>query len=344
MPGTSETNPITLTDLFGSSFNGLPETIDDTDIDRARLSRRVRAACKAAHQYFDEARMTSCVARPFDARWTCADPQRDRAYRELLAASTDWLVVDSRGESAPFVTRSAVVGAHLRAYPLHGSARTPNLTASARQHALRHGIGDTELFHHAVAILAAGGGAVTRIPLPETKDLIRASALLGYRVSSLFAEEPSAIAGLGDDHELRWIGGMRRVGKEARMLRGSVLVPEAAWQNEGHVEEREYAEDELIAMSNCARTQNLTTSTVIDLLGTRTFDIYLNDKALWQNVPLHVWQFAHGGTAVLHAWLRDRGHRMLLREEVSQFTAITRRIAALLLLGPALLRNRGAVT
>ena len=44
-------------------------------------------------------------------------------------------------------------------------------------------------------------------------------------------------------------------------------------------------------------------------LGEITFDIYLNDRAYWRNVPSAVWSYKLGGYQVLKKWLsyRERG-------------------------------------
>ena len=71
------------------------------------------------------------------------------------------------------------------------------------------------------------------------------------------------------------------------------------------------------------------------ILGETTFDIYLNDRAYWRNVPTNVWRYKLGGYQVLKKWLsyRERAilHRPLKPEEVQHFTDTARRIGAILL-------------
>ena len=71
-------------------------------------------------------------------------------------------------------------------------------------------------------------------------------------------------------------------------------------------------------------------------LGRKTFDIHLNDNALWRNVPAAVWGYKLGGYQVLKKWLsyRERGvlGRALTPQEVLDLTKIARRIAAILTL------------
>ena len=70
-------------------------------------------------------------------------------------------------------------------------------------------------------------------------------------------------------------------------------------------------------------------------LGDTTFDIYLNDRAHWRNVPAAVWRYKLGGYQVLKKWLSYRERNILGRplrpEEVQHFTDTARRIAAILL-------------
>ena len=69
-------------------------------------------------------------------------------------------------------------------------------------------------------------------------------------------------------------------------------------------------------------------------LGATTFDIHLNDRAYWRNVPAAVWQYKLGGYQVLKKWLSYRDRDILGRplsvEEVQHFRDTARRIAAIL--------------
>ena len=68
--------------------------------------------------------------------------------------------------------------------------------------------------------------------------------------------------------------------------------------------------------------------------GDITFDIYLNDRAYWRNVPAAVWNYKLGGYQVLKKWLSYREHKVLHRplhpHEVQHFTNTARRITAIL--------------
>ncbi|MGB9486654.1 MAG: type ISP restriction/modification enzyme, partial [Terriglobia bacterium] len=83
------------------------------------------------------------------------------------------------------------------------------------------------------------------------------------------------------------------------------------------------------------------------LLGDRTCDVYLNDVAYWKNIPLRVWEYTIGGYQVIKKWLSYREEKLLGRpmtkDEVRWVQEMARRIAAILLLEPALDENYRAV-
>ena len=98
---------------------------------------------------------------------------------------------------------------------------------------------------------------------------------------------------------------------------------EAVMPGQGRVVERSYTAEERAALGESAH-----------VLGNTTFDIHLNDRAYWRNVPSSVWSYKLGGYQVLKKWLsyRERGvlGRALRPEEVQHFTDTARRIAAIL--------------
>ena len=89
---------------------------------------------------------------------------------------------------------------------------------------------------------------------------------------------------------------------------GDAVMP--GW---GRVEERSYTAEEQAALGDAMVT-----------LGDTTFDIYLNDRAYWRNVPSDVWNYKLGGYQVLKKWLSYRESKVLGRrltpEEVQHFT------------------------
>ena len=68
-------------------------------------------------------------------------------------------------------------------------------------------------------------------------------------------------------------------------------------------------------------------------LGPTTFDVYLNARAFWRNVPAAVWRYKLGGYQALKRWLSCREAsipgRPLHPEEVQHFTDAARRITAI---------------
>ena len=91
----------------------------------------------------------------------------------------------------------------------------------------------------------------------------------------------------------------------------------------------------------------MTVDDAINLLGKRTNDVYLNEIAYWKNIPTSVWEYTIGGYQVIKKWLSYRERDLLGRdmkpEEVEEVSTMARRIAAIILLGPALDANYQAV-
>jgi uncharacterized membrane protein len=82
---------------------------------------------------------------------------------------------------------------------------------------------------------------------------------------------------------------------------------------------------------------------VITCLGATTSDVYLNDTAYWRNIPASVWDYTLGGYQVIKKWLSYRERTLLERalstDEAREVTHMARRIAAIVLLSPALDTN-----
>ncbi len=94
--------------------------------------------------------------------------------------------------------------------------------------------------------------------------------------------------------------------------------------------------------------RGIPTDQVRRLLGEMTCDVYLNDVAYWRNIPLSVWEYYIGGYQVIKKWLSYREDKILGRalkpEEASEVAGTARRLAAIVLLQPALDANYRAVT
>jgi Type ISP C-terminal specificity domain len=108
----------------------------------------------------------------------------------------------------------------------------------------------------------------------------------------------------------------------------------------GLVEQRDYSATERAGLLEEAKMLGLKDESIFDLLGHRTCDIYLNANVIWTNVPEKVWQYKLGGYQVIKKWLSYRETAILGRalkpDEVAYVSEMVRRIAAILLLSPAL--------
>ena len=97
----------------------------------------------------------------------------------------------------------------------------------------------------------------------------------------------------------------------------------AVMPGQGHIVERALTPAERAAMGDA-----------LSALGRTTFDVYLNARTCWRNVPAAVWRYKLGGYQVLKKWLsyreRDVLGRPLHPQEVQHFTDTARRIAAIL--------------
>ena len=228
--------------------------------------------------------------------------------------------------------------------------RRPNLSAAAERYLDRLGLGVDDLFHHIVAVLhspeyrVSNAGALRmewpRIPLPGWADgsavgaasELAVSADQGRQLAALMNPDtpitgvtsgvlrpeiaaiavPTTLGGGnmdGDDFVVS--GGWGHFGA------GDAVMP-----GQGRAVEREYTVDERAALGDA-----------IAILGRSTFDVYLNERAYWGNVPASVWNYRLGGYQVLKKWLSYRESKVLDRpmkpEEVQHFTETARRIASI---------------
>jgi hypothetical protein len=220
------------------------------------------------------------------------------------------------------------------------------------------GIGDTEaLFHHVIAALHAptyreeNAGALRqdwpRVPLPAQREALLTSAELGRQLAVLLDSERTAPGVTSGQirEELRTIGvlsvaGGGQINPDTGDLdltagwgyagRGGITMP-----GKGRVVERLLTEGELNPALGLKQ-------------GGSTFDIYLNQRVFWRNVPPQVWTYIIGGYQVLKKWLSYRERPLLGRslrtEEARELRDIARRIAAILLLEPALDMNYRVIT
>ena len=111
----------------------------------------------------------------------------------------------------------------------------------------------------------------------------------------------------------------------------------------GRIVARPYDKAELDAIADAAKARGLSPEQALALLGPDTRDVYLNDKAYWSNVPANVWEYFIGGYQVIKKWLSYREQELLGRalsaDEAREVMNMTRRLAAIVLMQPALDEN-----
>ena len=239
--------------------------------------------------------------------------------------------------------------------------RLPNLSPAAQRYLQSLDANVEDLFHHVLAILHdpayrdANAGALRmewpRIPLPGWPDgnqdgaanELAESAARGRQLAALLDSDtpvpgvtepyPAAPSGSALRPEIAevavpsTIDGGNMTGDDFALTAGwgHFGSGQAVMPGQGRAVEREYTDHERAALGDAVQT-----------LGDTTFDIYLNDRAYWRNVPSAVWTYKLGGYQVLKKWLSYREHKVLARplhpEEVQHFTNTARRITAILLL------------
>jgi Type ISP C-terminal specificity domain/N-6 DNA Methylase len=252
-----------------------------------------------------------------------------------------------------------------------------NLSPSARAYLALVGITDPDaaaetassIWMHALAIgyspsyLSENADGIRqdwpRVPLPNTKMALETSAALGRQVAALLDTE-NAVKGVTAGtfrQELKTIAVVSRVGGGTLNPDSEDLALNAGWGHggkggitmpgKGKVSERAYTPAELEAIAAGVQALGLSTEQALAHLGETTFDIYLNDVGCWRNVPGKVWDYTIGGYQVIKKWLSYRERTLLGRaltsEEAREVMNIAHRIAAILLLEPALDANYEAV-
>jgi hypothetical protein len=297
--------------------------------------------------------------RPFDTRWLYWHPEtklverRREDFRPHIHPGNTVLAVvrqNRKGFTEPLVT-SVFPSHHLiergaNYFPLYltesllgRTTRRPNLSDAAAAYLATLKATPEDLFYHTLAILHApayrkeNAGALRqdwpRVPLAESKKALLASGELGRQVAALLdTEQPVPGVTEGKPRpELRSIAILARI--DGKQLDDAVdLDVTAGW---GH------AGKDGVTMPGKGKIEQ----------HENAYDIYLNDVAFWKNVPVGVWDYTIGGYQVMKKWLSYREKTLLGRgltlEEVQEVTSMARRIAALLMLQPALDANYAAV-
>ena len=229
--------------------------------------------------------------------------------------------------------------------------RRLNLSLFAQRYLDRLGLGVEDLFHHVVATLhdpayrAANAGALRmewpRIPLPGwpdgnapgAADALAASAAQGRELAALL-DSDTPVAGVTTGALLPELASIAVLATtDGGNMAGDDFAVSAGWGHfgqgnavmpgQGWVVERNYTAAERAALAGS-----------VPMLGDTTFDVYLNERAYWRNVPAAVWNYQLGGYQVLKKWLSYRESKVLDRalqpEEVQHFADSARRIAAII--------------
>ena len=254
-----------------------------------------------------------------------------------------WLRDDGIGDDGSSTRRANLSGAAQRYLDrLDGASEKPGTV---------HGLGVEDLFHHVLAVLhdpayrEANAGALRmewpRIPLPGWPDggtegaaaALAESAARGRALAALL-DPDTPVPGVTETPirpELVAIAVPHKA--DGRNMTGDDFALTAGWGHygagdavmpgQGRIVPRAYTPDERAALGDAVPT-----------VGETTFDIHLNPRACWRNVPAAVWTYRLGGYQVLKKWLSYRESSILDRplspEEVQHFTDTARRIAAIL--------------
>jgi len=203
-----------------------------------------------------------------------------------------------------------------------------------------------------------------RIPLPDSKDLLLASAALGGQIASLLDTETPFIVGpglapawptQGPTNRPTQASALQNIAVPTRVGGGQLddtkdFAVTAGWGHsgkggitmpgKGRIVERDFTPSERGTAVSAVEPHGQDAHAT---LGDRTCDVYLNDVAYWKNVPIRVWEYTIGGYQVMKKWLSYREEKLLGRaltkDEVRYVQEMARRIAAILLLEPALDAN-----
>jgi len=343
-----------LVDVVRASLESRVEDYFDPEIDDGEVGSRYPVAM-GKRARFDPVRVRRTLLarggplksgfipyayRPFDTRWLYWEPEtkllneKRPDYRPHVFQGNLWISAAPhlrKGEAEPqacFTSDMACLhlierGANM--FPLYlrddqfgeevdGVKRTANLSELAQSYIESMNAAPEDLFHHVLAMLhdpayreANAGGlrmGWPRIPLPDNADALAESATTGRRLARLLDTESDVTDLLDTSIAV------------PTTTNGQPMQPNdfnltAGW---GH-----YGANQAVmpGQGNIERRGEVV-------------DVYLNDRAYWQNVPIEVWEYRLGGYQVLKKWLSYRESKVLGRglevSEVAWFSEAARRI------------------
>ncbi|GBF54216.1 adenine specific DNA methyltransferase [Microcystis sp. 0824] len=232
---------------------------------------------------------------------------------------------------------------------------TANLSEKSRQYLNQLGINNLDenienaslIWLHTLAIgyspLYLGENAdgirqdFPRIPLPNSQELLIKSAQLGQAIASLLdTENPVIGVTKKPTPALQKIALISCTdGGNLNPDKGDLII-NLGWGHGGKNGVTMPGKGKAIARQYTTAEMSVISPEMRKLLGTKTYDIYLNDRAYWQNIPARVWEYTIGGYQVIKKWLSYREEKLLGRgltiAEVQEVSEMTRRITAIILL------------
>jgi hypothetical protein len=279
----------------------------------------------------------------------------NQAPAKMVAGQNDLFTEGEGIEASPTANLSAAARTYLATLGLTDPDADPETAGLIWIHALAVGYAPAYLTENADGIRQDW----PRVPLPDTAEALRASARLGREIAALLDPEtpvPGVTAGTLRP-ELKVMAVVSRVGGGPLNPDAGDLALTCGWGHggkdgvtmpgKGKVIRRDYTLEELAAIREGAGNLGLTPEQALEHLGETTFDIYLNETAYWQNVPEKVWTYYIGGYQVMKKWLSYREQKLLGRtlspEETREVMNMARRLAAIVLMEPALNANYHAV-
>ena len=282
----------------------------------------------------DEGGFIRFAYRPFDIRWlywegeTKLLDEKRADYRPHIFDANTWLVTQQkpRREWSPpqvishigcidLMDRSATCVPVLfgeEGTDNHDAGHRPNLSGSAQRWLGRLDANVEDLFHHVVATLhdpayrEANAGALRmewpRIPLPgwpegdadSAATALARSAARGRKLARLL-DPDTPVSGVTQGTLRPEIAAIAvPTTLDGRNMAGDGFALTAGWGHfgqggavmpgQGRVVERSYTPSERATFED-----------KITILGETTFDIHLNRRAWWRNVPAAVWRYKLGG-------------------------------------------------
>lgn len=176
-----------------------------------------------------------------------------------------------------------------------------------------------------------------RIPIPNSQELLIKSAQLGQVIASLLdTENPVIGVTKKPTPALQKIALISCTdGGNLNPDKGDLII-NVGWGHGGKNGVTMPGKGKAIARQYTPAEMSVISPEMRKLLGTTTYDIYLNDRAYWQNIPARVWEYTIGGYQVIKKWLSYREEKLLGRgltiAEVQEVSEMTRRITAIILL------------